>query len=157
VSGRVCSRTARGWRKPRYSAIDPLWLGELIEALPEARRGAALRRLGALALFLAGIFPDHVGGHPIEPRHLARITRAIEASAGPMGPPPIAAGAFREGGITLLEWLGRVCYRLAERRSTGTPDVLHDVAARFVEARRFLNVLTDSYLFPFRERWFPVA
>ena len=74
-----------------------------------------------------------------------------------MGPPPIAAGAFREGGITLLEWLGRVCYRLAERRSTGTPDVLHDVAARFVEARRFLNVLTDRYLFPFRERWFPVA
>ena len=157
ASGRVWSRTGRGWRKRRYSELDPLWLGELIEALPEARRGAALRRLGDLALFLAGIFPDHVGGHPIEPRHLARITRAIEASAGPMGPPPIAAGAFREGGITLLEWLGRVCYRLAERRSTGTPDVLHDVAARFVEARRFLNVLTDRYLFPFRERWFPVA
>lgn len=157
ASGRVWSRTDRGWQKRRYSELDPLWLAELIEAVPEARRGAALRRLGDLALFLAGVFPDHSGRHPIDPRQLAQITRAIEASAGPVGSPPIAAGAFGEGGITVLEWLGRVCYRLAERRSTGTPDVLPDVATRFVEARRFLNVLTDRYLFPFRERWFPVA
>lgn len=157
ASGRTWSRTSRGWRKRRYSELDPLWLGELIAALPDARRGAALRRLGDLALFLAGVFPDHVGRHPLEPRHLARITRAIETREGPIGAPPIAAGAFREGGVRILEWLGRVCYRLAERRSVGAPDVLPDVADRFVDGRRFLNVLTDRYLFPVRERWFPLA
>lgn len=156
ASGRFWSHTARGWRKRRYSELDPLWLSELIEALPQAQRGIALRRLGDLALFLAGVFPDHWAAHAIEPRHLARIVRAIETCGGPVGVPPIAAGAFRDGGLTVLEWLGRACYRLAER-STGAPDVLPDVAARFVEARRFLNVLTDRYLFRLRESWFPIA
>ncbi len=156
ASGQLWSRGARGWRKRRYSELDPLWLAELVEALPPPKRGAAVRRLGDLALFLSGVFPDHAARHPLEPRHLARIARAIEVGAGPVGTPPIAAGAFREGGVTLLEWLGRVCYRLAEG-SSGAPDVLPEVTARFVEARRFLNVVTDRYLFPLRERWFPVA
>lgn len=157
ASGQVWSRTARGWRKRRYSELDPVWFGELIVAAPDPQRGAIYRRLGDLALFLAGVFPDHAGRYPMEMRHLARITRAIDAREGPIVAPPIAAGAFREGGVTVLEWLGRVSYRLAERRSVGAPDVLPDVAARFVDARRFLNVLTDRYLFPLRERWFPVV
>jgi DNA-binding transcriptional ArsR family regulator len=156
ASGQVWSRSAGRWRKHRYSELDPLWLAELVEALPEPERGAALRRLGDLALFLGGVFPDHAARNPIEPRHLARIVRAIEAGGGPVGAPPFAGGAFSEGGITTLEWLGRVSYRLAEA-STGGGDILPDVAARFVDARRFLNVLTDRYLFPLRERWFPVA
>ncbi|HZP95931.1 MAG TPA: hypothetical protein VFC31_06310 [Candidatus Limnocylindria bacterium] len=157
ASGPIWSRTPRGWRKRRYSELDPLWLGELIEAVPDAQRGAVLRRLGDLALFLAGVFPDHVGRHPLEPRHLARITRAIEAREGPIGVPPVAAGAFREGGVRVLEWLGRVCYRLAERHAVRGSDVLPEVAERIVDGRRFLNLLTDRYLFPLRERWFPVA
>lgn len=156
ASGRYWSRSARGWRKRRYSELDPLWLADLAETLPEPQRGAALRRLGDLALFLAGVFPDHAARHPIEPRHLARIARAIEAGAGRVGAPPMAAGAFPAGGITVLEWLGRACYRLAQR-STAVPDVLPDVGERFVDARRFLNLLTDRYLFPLRERWFRVA
>jgi hypothetical protein len=35
--------------------------------------------------------------------------------------------------------------------------VVAEIAGRFVEARRFLNVVTDRYLFPLRERWFPLA
>lgn len=157
ASGRVWSRTPRGWRKRRYSELDPVWLAELIASLPERQRVAALRRLGDLTLFLAGVFPDHIGRHPIEPRHLARITHAIESTEGRLGAPPIAAGAFREGPVTVLEWLGRVCYHLAERRTPAAPDVLGDVAERFIEARRFLNVVTDRYLFPVRERWFQLA
>jgi len=156
ASGRVWSRTSRGWHKRRYSDLDPMWLTDLVEAVPDPRRGAALRRLGDLALFLAGVFPDHAARHPLEPRQLRRISEVLDASAGRVGAPPIAAGAFREGGVTVLEWLGRVCYRLAER-SGDEADVLSDVAARFVDARRFLNVLTDRYLFPLRERWFPLA
>lgn len=157
ASGQVWSRTARGWRKRRYSELDPLWLGELISTVPDAQRSAVYRRLGDLALFLSGVFPDHAGRHPIEMRHLARITHAIEAREGPIGVPPVAGGAFTEGGVTVLEWLGRISYRFAERRSLGDRDVLAEVAGRFVDARRFLNVLTDRYLFPLRERWFPVV
>lgn len=157
ASGQVWARTARGWRKRRYSELDPVWLGELSAALPDAQRGAVYRRLGDLALFLSGVFPDHVGRHPLGMRDLARIVHAIEAREGSIGAPPFAAGAFPEGGVTVLEWLGRVSYRLAERRSSADPDVLEDVAERFVDGRRFLNVLTDRYLYPTRERWFPIA
>ena len=157
ASGRVWSRTPRGWRKRAYSELDPLWLAELIASLPEPQRGAALRRLGDLALFLAGVFPDHVARRPMEPRHLARIVRAIETTEGRVGAPPIASGAFSEGGVTVLEWLGRVCYQLAAKHSPREGEILGVVAERFVDARRFLNVLTDRYLFPVRERWFPLA
>lgn len=156
TSGRIWSRTRRGWRKRRYSELDLLWLAELMEALPPAQRGVAVRRLGDLALFLAGVFPDHTARHPIEPRHLARIAHALESRGAPLGAPPFAAGAFRAGGVTMLEWLGRASYRQAER-APGAPEVLPEVAERFVEARRFLNLLTDRYLYPVRERWFPVS
>ncbi|MBI2324758.1 MAG: hypothetical protein HYU87_07330 [Chloroflexi bacterium] len=156
ASGRLWARTPRGWRKRRYSELDPVWLAEVIEALPEPRRAAAVRRLGDLALFLAGVFPDHAGREPMEPRHLVRVVRAIEEVAGRVGAPPVAAGAFDEGGVTVLEWLGRVSYRAASRYAAEA-DVVADVADRFVEARRFLNVLTDRYIFPVRERWFPLG
>jgi hypothetical protein len=32
--------------------------------------------------------------------------------------------------------------------------VMDEVARRFDQARRILNLVTDSYLFPFRARWF---
>ncbi|MBU6423000.1 MAG: hypothetical protein KGJ98_11600 [Chloroflexota bacterium] len=155
-SGRIWSRSGRGWRKRRYSELDPLWLAELVASLPEAQRGLAVRRLGDLALFLSGVFPDHAGRDPIPPRNLVRITRAIESLGGPVGAPPVAAGAFNEGGVTVLQWLGRTAYRVSGRYADD-PEVVADVAGRFVEARRFLNVLTDRYLFPVREEWFPLA
>jgi hypothetical protein len=37
----------------------------------------------------------------------------------------------------------------------GLAGLLDDLASRFDQARRFLNLLTDRYLFPFRSRWFP--
>jgi hypothetical protein len=33
-------------------------------------------------------------------------------------------------------------------------DVLSELAERFIDARRILNVVTDRYLFPFRAQWF---
>ena len=35
--------------------------------------------------------------------------------------------------------------------------LLGDLATRFDQARRFLNHLTDQYLFPVRNRWFPAG
>ena len=38
---------------------------------------------------------------------------------------------------------------------SGTMRTVHDIATQFREARRALNLVTDRFLFPQRERWFP--
>jgi hypothetical protein len=124
----------------------------MAEALPPVQRAVALRRLGDLSLFLGGVFPDHVGRERLAPRDLERVVRAIESSGAPVGAAPLAAAAFAEGGVTVLDWVARMSYRGAGEREV-PPDVVDHV----VEARRFLNVLTDRYLFPLRERWFPLG
>ena len=58
ASGSTYVRTARGWRRRRFSELDPLRLASLLDAVPEAERPGIYRRLGDLALFLTGVFPD---------------------------------------------------------------------------------------------------
>ncbi|HEY4025882.1 MAG TPA: hypothetical protein VGO86_05570 [Candidatus Dormibacteraeota bacterium] len=158
ASGSVWQRTARGWRRHRYSELDPVELAQLLEVVPEAQRAAVCRRLGDLALFLSGVFPEHAASHPLEPRHLDRIRRLLDATRfdAPAPPPEelaMAGGAQR--GIWLLEWLGRRAYRLAASASAVPDRELREVAEAFGRARRVLNVLTHRHLFPARERWFP--
>ena len=60
------------------------------------------------------------------------------------------------GTVALLEGLGRRWYRLACTIApvrTASMDVVGDVAERFGQARRILNILTERHLFPFRSRW----
>jgi hypothetical protein len=56
--------------------------------------------------------------------------------------------------VVLLELLGRRWYRLAW---AGAPalEVVGEVADRFAEARRVLNLVAYRYLSGHRERWFP--
>ena len=72
-------------------------------------------------------------------------------------------GAPAEGlsGLELLEELGRRFYGLAVdcAPSLGAPSTVglrgvDEIAQRFPDARRALNVVTDWYLFPLRGRWF---
>ena len=65
----------------------------------------------------------------------------------------LLAGGGQQRGIWLLEWMGRYSYR----RAAPAPSELAAVAEGFSRARRVLNVLTESYLYPARERWFPQA
>jgi hypothetical protein len=62
------------------------------------------------------------------------------------------------GGVALLEYLGARWYRRAGAAVKGTPlgsfTVAADMGERFGDARRFLNAVTDQYLFPLRDRWF---
>ncbi len=159
ASGSVWQRTARGWRRRRYSDLDPVSLAQLLEVVPAAQRPAVCRRLGDLALFLSGVFPEHAAAHPLEPRHLDRIRRLLDATRLDVPAPApeelaMAGGPLR--GIWLLEWLGRRAYRLAARGG-GAEGELRDVAEAFGRARRVLNVLTGRHLYPTRERWFPTA
>ena len=59
ASGATWQRTRRGWRRRRFSELDPVRLAELLEAVRPEERAGVYRRLGDLALFLTGLFPDH--------------------------------------------------------------------------------------------------
>jgi hypothetical protein len=150
-SGVSWRRTALGWRRQRFSELDPVRLAALLDEVGPSERVGVYRRLGDLCLFLLGVFPDH---------------------------PPLPAGAaaerlLRHGGVrsdqaedldatALFELLGATWYRAAARLAagaglplTGTFSVVDEVAGQFREARRVLNAVTDRYLFPLRSRWFP--
>jgi hypothetical protein len=152
ISGATWHRTRRGWRRRRFSELDMSGLAELHDAVEPAERPGVYRRLGDLALFLTGVFPDHSALLNVDPVALSRLARLARLQ-----------GSIAEGldGLELLEELGRRFYRLAVRsaRSYGAPSTVGwtavgQIAQRFRDARRALNVVTDWYLFPLRERWF---
>jgi hypothetical protein len=151
VSGSTWTPTRRGWRRQRFSELDPVQLAGLLDAVPAAERPGVLRRLGDLALFLTGVFPDHTARTPLDrPMAEAQLLRAADIARGRVEPGSLNA-------FQLLELLGSRWYRLTVHlspASTGSVEVLAAVAEQFTDARRVLNVVTDTYLFPLREQWF---
>jgi hypothetical protein len=149
ASGSFMVQTRRGWRRRRFSELDPLRLIELAELLPEAERPSVYRRLGDLSLFLTGIFPDYAAERLVLARERRQLERALE--------PADREEQDRRDGVWLLERVGRRAYRIAHRaadRRTAMTEVLGAVSENFAAARRVLNFLTDRYLFPQRQRWF---
>jgi hypothetical protein len=151
ASGVTWTRTARGWQRRRFSEMDPVKLAGLLEVVEAPERPGIYRRLGDLALFLSGVFPDH----PPELGSGAAIERLIRLSGLP-GP-----NAAELGTHELLEVLGARWYgaAVASATATGGPvtttlAVAGYMAGHFRDARRVLNAVADRYLFPLREQWF---
>lgn len=157
ASGSVWTRTPRGWRRRRFSELDPFRLVELLETAPDGERASLYRRLGDLTLFLTGVFPDYAGKRFLPPVAWNRLKRAVPGADEPglVGPESAAEPVW------LLEELGRRSYRLAADAALwpgeGGRDLLTGVSEGFRDARRSLNVLTDRYLFPIRDHWFPAG
>jgi hypothetical protein len=151
VSGSTWTPTRRGWRRRRFSELDVVQLAELLDTVAPAELAGVLRRLGDLALFLTGVFPDHTARTPLGRASAeARLLRSAGVDASRVAPGTIEP-------FELLERLGSRWYRLAVQRSavpSGSVTVLASVAEHFTDARRILNVVTDAYLFPLREQWF---
>src|SRR2546428_3073371 len=61
-SGSVLVQTTRGWRRRRYSELDPIRLIELAEAVPDAERASVYRRLADPSPFPHRLFPDYPAG-----------------------------------------------------------------------------------------------
>jgi len=160
MSGPVWTQRRGRWRRQRFSELDAARLAATLDAVPESDRPGIYRRLGDLALFLTGVFPDHSATRAVHPIELERLLRSLPVAGGQA---PTLADieqlAGERGAAGLLEWLGPRWYRAAAERTpvTGLGRVLDDLATRFDQARRFLNHLTDTYLFPVRNRWFPAA
>ena len=149
ASGSTLVKTSRGWRRRRFSELDPIRLIELAEMVPESERPAVYRRLGDLSLFLTGIFPDYAGERLVAERERRQLERALGTADGER--------SDRHDGVWLLEQLGRRAYRIAQQgadRRAAMAGVLAEVSENFAAARRVLNFLTDRYLFPMRRQWF---
>lgn len=142
ASGSVWVRTHRGLRRRRYSELDPVRLAEVVEQLPAAQRSSGYRRLGDVSLFLSGVFPDHTARHPLDQISMSRLMRisGLDPEEG------LEAG----DSVRFFEMLGARWYERAVEAATPllgvSTEPLEDLAARFTDARRFLNYLTDRYL-----------
>ncbi len=143
TSGSTWVRTRKGYRRRRYSELDPVRLAEMVDLLPASQRPGGYRRLGDVALFLSGVFPDHTATNPVEPRHRENIVR----SAGI----PESAALDQRNALGFHEALGAGWYRRAVDAAAAAvgagPSFLLDVADHFRETRRVLNYLADRYLF----------
>lgn len=152
ASGAVLVRTPRGLRRQRFSELDPVRFAALLDLVPEPERPGVLRRLGDLALFLTGVFPDQVARRGFGPLDEQRLRR----SAGGAVAPPVA-GVDPPGTVGMLEALGRQWYRLAADRLPArldTASALRDLAENFADARRVLNQVTERHLFVRRDDLF---
>jgi hypothetical protein len=162
MSGPVWTHRNGRWRRQRFSELDAARLAAALDAVPESDRPGIYRRLGDLALFLTGVFPDHSATRSVHPIELERLLRSLPRTGGGGSAPTLADVeelAGERGAAGLFEWLGPRWYRAAADRTpvTAVSRLLGDLATRFDQARRFLNHLTDLYLFPVRNRWFPTA
>jgi hypothetical protein len=140
-----------GQHRRRWNDADPHRLAVLLDAVPPAERPPVWRRLGDLALFLAGVFPDaaeRLVPDEAAARRLARRTLP-EASHEP------GARGLPEGGSPdLIEWLGTRWYQQAARHASGdAARDLREQAEQFRPARRVLNTATDRYLLPYSADW----
>ena len=151
ASGRYWTHTARGWRAQRYSELDPVRLAQVAEQTPPGQRAGVYRRLGDVALFLTGMFPDYVQLHAFGPFDAARLIRAAglgrdEQTQNVTAPP-----------IQLLEYLGQRWYRQAcahASAATAQLTVVSEVADRFRDARRVLNHIADRHFARLGNPWF---
>lgn len=145
ASGRYRVRTRNGWRWRRFSELDPVRLVGLLDAVPEAERPGIYRRLGDVALFLTGVFPDYARDRALSQVDAARLVRA----AG-IGDREERERALTTPAIELLEQLGARWYRTAWQLApvrTHRLAVIPEVAERFRSARRVLNHVADRHLF----------
>lgn len=125
---------------------DPWEIVDWLDAVDPDDRTMLLRRLGDLALFCAGVQADANGAGPLDVELAERLGRSLGLHADellelvdPASPTP---------GIDAFEILGARWYEEARRDDAAVPPIVGDVARRFRPARRFLNHLTDRYLYP---------
>lgn len=134
--------------------VDRFELDELVEwldAVEPADRIVLLRRLGDLALFRAGVFPDSNGAVALSVAQAERLGRSVLLTDDELD--RLVDIGSSAPGLDTLELLSAAWYRAAADASPATPPLLHDVAHRIRAARRFLNYVADRHLHPAERGW----
>jgi hypothetical protein len=162
ASGSIVVTTRRGLRRRRFSELDPVLLAGMLDVVAEAERPGVLRRLGDLALFLTGVFPDHLARQGFGPVQEGRLLRAggltpVRGNDDDLGPGALSATGDVSA-VSLLEELGRRWYQAAlqtaPRPLPANVGVLAKLPRHFSDARRVIGLLTERIVFPYRDRWF---
>jgi hypothetical protein len=122
------------------------WLDQVVPR----DRTVLLRRLGDLALFLTGVFPDRTGSSPLLPVDAERLGKTVHMTADEVL--DLSDRARIAPGLDALEALGSRWY-VASVNEGGSPPVVADVAHRFRAARRVLNHLADRHLYRLNPTW----
>ncbi len=146
-SGVAWTRTHSGWQRRRWNELDPVRLSALLDAVPEEQKPGVWRRMGDLALFLTGVFPDRAAPGALGRFDSSRLARVTGLPRTPDDTDP----------LELLERFGARWYLIAAEQAlaqTSTTAELRDAAEHFHQARRVLNAVTDRYLFPLSNDWF---
>jgi hypothetical protein len=123
-----------------------MWLDQVMPG----DRAVLLRRLGDLALFLTGIFPDRTASSPLRPVDAERLGRTVQMTSDEVL--RLCDAASVAPGLDALESLGSRWYETAVSEG-GAPPLVSDVATRFRAARRVLNHLTDHHLYKLEPSW----
>jgi hypothetical protein len=151
ASGRYTIRSGGRSRTRRFSELDPVRLAGLLDSAPPESRPGLCRRLGDVSLFLAGVFPDYTIARAFGPFDVARLLRSARVPADDRD------ALATVPALELLEYLGARWYRAAlasaQVRTAGLA-IVGDVAARFRQARRVLNHVSDRYLAGPGSTWF---
>ena len=157
LSGPRWEKTRNGrWRRRRFSEMNPAQLAQLAATLPVDERTGPYRRLGDLALFLNGVFPDHAARQTLSPIELDRILQSLPDRRNTDVARLLETDRVDATGPVLAA-LGPLWYRMAAKLVPvpSMQEQLTGVADEFDQARRFLNFVTDRYLFNRRDRLFP--
>jgi hypothetical protein len=134
--------------------MEPSDLALLVAETPPPERAGVYRRLGDLALFLTGIFPDHAARTTLSSIEIERLLRSLPRRARQ----EVISELERVDRLgAVLTALGPRWYRLAARHVMvpRLGDDLERVAGDFDLTRRFLMFLADRYLFARRDWLFP--
>ena len=116
-------------QRHRFDGTDIDDMIELCQRLQPAERARYYRRIGDIALFFSGIFPDHAAYyHFMTPRSARRVNRGRN--------------------LHDYEREGQAFYQRAARHCATSPrsTVLNTLSENFSNARRALNVLSERYL-----------
>jgi hypothetical protein len=149
ASGSYMVKTRTGFQRRRFNELDLGRMAEMVELLPPIERAGGYRRLGDIALFLSGVFPDHAATHPLPPtqRELVASSAAIKA----------VDALIEDSGLRFLDTAGAGWYRRAadetEQTNQNGSGFLRVLSDRFSEARRILNYMADRYLFHRQLGW----
>lgn len=143
ASGSIWVRTRRGLRRRRFSELDPVRMAEAVEHLPPGRRAPGYLRLGDIALFLSGVFPDHTARSGLSQGDRERLERSAGLAASSGESPP----------LELLERVGAAWYRRAADENRLMPIAgmgpAMSLSEGFGDARRLLTYLSDRHLHRF--------
>ncbi len=132
----------RSFPVPVDDRFDLVSIAAWLDAVSDTDRIVLLERLGDLALFLAGVFPDKTGSSWISPVDAERLGKTVDLDSDAiLG----LCDSLGLGGLDAYETLGSEWYRAVS--SSRSAPMIADVSYRFRAARRVLNHVADRFLY----------